>query len=254
MGGHEGSRQRQAVADQAGDDRVRGAEKDLDEVGGGLVGRGVEQHHQQPAQADIHGRKGDDPGPLALLHLEEEDEGHQRDEQIHPGELIGGAFDEHAQLAQEPPRFSDQVGRVGLFVLAAADGMEEPFHRAGIAPLHRRIGHARNRHVEVERNPQHPEPGHDQDRLPVGPQALGPDGQPDAGDERTDADGVEEEQQPRLGPDVVEHVVAGERQHQVVRQVNDEVAQEGVPAQPRIAGGQGHLDAQRGDDQALMQA
>ena len=32
-----------------------------------------------------------------------------------------------------------------------------------------------------------------------------------------DPDGVEEEQQSRLGPDVVEHVVAGDRQDQVVR-------------------------------------
>ena len=88
-------------------------------------------------------------------------------------------------LAEEPARLGDQVGRVGLFVLAAADRVEEALHRARVAPLHRRIGHARNRHVEVERNPQHPEPGHDQHRLPVGPQAFGPDGQPDAGDQRT---------------------------------------------------------------------
>ena len=97
MGRHEGGRQGQAIADQAGDDRMGGAQEDLDEVGRGLVGRGIEQHHQQPAQADVHGGEGDDPGALALLHLEEEHEGHQRDKQVHPGELVGGAFDQHAQ-------------------------------------------------------------------------------------------------------------------------------------------------------------
>ena len=110
-----------------------------------------------------------------------------------------------------------------------------------------------NGHVEVEGNAQHPEPGHDQDRLPVGSQAFGADGQPDAGDEGADADGVEEEQQPRLGADVVEHVVAGKDQQQAVGEVDDEVAQEGVAAQPRIAGGDGDLDAQGGHNEALVQ-
>ena len=43
------------------------------------------------------------------------------------------------------------------------------------------------------------------------------------------------------------------RDQEIVDQVNDEVAQEGVAAQPRIAGGDGHLDAHRGDNEALVQ-
>ena len=209
VGGHEGCRQGQAVADQTGHNRMGRAQKDLDKVGGGLVRRRIEQNYQQAAKEDIHGSEGDEPGALALLHLEEEHEGHQRDEHVNPGELRGGAFDQHAQLAEEPARLGDQVGRVGLFVLAAADRMEEPFHCPGVTPLHRRICHARNGHIKVERNPQHPQPGHDQHRLPVSPQALSPGGQPHAGYQRPDPDGIEEEQESGLGPDVVEHVVAG---------------------------------------------
>ena len=58
---------------------------------------------------------------------------------------------------------------------------------------------------------------------------------------------------PGLAPMLWNHVVAGQRQDQVVQQIDNEVAQKGVAAQLRIAGGEGDFDAQRGDDQALMQ-
>ena len=58
MRGHERRRQGQAVADQAGDDRMRRAQEDLDRSAEALSGVGLSSMISKPPRQTIHGRQG----------------------------------------------------------------------------------------------------------------------------------------------------------------------------------------------------
>jgi len=59
------------------------------------------------------------------------------------GPAIGSCVDQALGVAEN-------VRWVGLFVLAAGEGVDEAFDGSWVAPFHGGIGHAGERHVEIE--------------------------------------------------------------------------------------------------------
>ena len=86
---------------------------------------------------------------------------------------------------------SDDVRRVDLLILPARQRVEEALHRARIAPFHRRIGHARDGLVKIKRRPGYVSKMMNKHAFHSVRQPHGADRQPDARDQRRDADHVE---------------------------------------------------------------
>ena len=112
--------QRHAVADHDGDQPVGGNKEHLVQLRRLAVGRRVHEHHQQHADAKINGDQTGDPGTFALLHFEEKQQRHQRNEHQDPVELGGNIADQDAELHDETAGIVDNVRRTGLLILAAA--------------------------------------------------------------------------------------------------------------------------------------
>ena len=81
-------------------------------------------------------------------------------------------------MGDEAARIVNDVRRVGLLILAAAQSVKKPLDRARIAPLHRRVCHACDGLIKVEGGAEPPEDGeHDGDQ-PFEPQFPGLPGEP----------------------------------------------------------------------------
>ena len=61
----------------------------------------VHEDHQQDADAKINRDQADDPGTFAFLHLEEEQQRHQRQKHHNPVKLRGNIPDQNAELGDE---------------------------------------------------------------------------------------------------------------------------------------------------------
>ena len=72
--------------------------------------------------------------------------------QIHQ-QLFGVSADEVGCLFKEG--YPNAFGRADFFVLTASECVDETLDRARITPLHRRVTHASNRHVKIERHADH---------------------------------------------------------------------------------------------------
>src|ERR1051325_2685287 len=118
-----------------------------------------------------------------MLQFSREKKREHRHEQSNPGKRFGYAADEHAQLPRESARFQNRISRTGLLVLATAEGVEEAVNGPGIAPLHGRVGHARERHVEVKSRAEKPQEAHNEYRSPFSEQRPGSNCQPAARNE-----------------------------------------------------------------------
>ncbi len=103
-----------------------------------------QQHHREE---EIDGRESDDPTSFPRLHQVDEEEGSQADEQVDQVEFLRGALRVAGELLHELHRIAL---RVGLFVLSAGGGVFEALDRARVAPVHGRVAHRGDRHVEVE--------------------------------------------------------------------------------------------------------
>src|SRR5262245_43611118 len=99
------------------------------------------------SETNSDGDQAHHPGPLAFLHLLVKEERNQSDEQIDERELMNGSFHVHDALLGE---FEEVVRGIGFVVLPAAQGVEESFHGAGIAPVQWRVRHRGQRHVKIE--------------------------------------------------------------------------------------------------------
>jgi len=95
-----------------------------------------------------------------LLKLSHKKQWNYGNKQSDPGERINNTADEHPQLTGEASRIMHEIDRIGLFVLASAKSVEESIYRPRITPLHRRIGHTGDGHIEVESHANHPEKAH----------------------------------------------------------------------------------------------
>src|SRR5581483_8451229 len=251
MRGHVGGDQGEAVTAEGGDYRVRRGKEHLDKILRGLVRRGIHKVHEEHTHTDVNGREADHPAALALLHAAEEEERDERDEDVEPGEFLGGLFYEDAQLHQEAARLDEKVGGARLLELAARNCVNESVHGAGIAPFHGRIGHAGERLVEIETDAQDAEAAHDHHRQKLRQDAPGADRQPDASSQRTPADEVEQHEHAAFG-DVRENEAAVGPVPDPHQRVDDEIAEEDVAAGAGTAHGDQDFQADGGDHEALV--
>src|SRR5436190_4795260 len=111
------------------------SEKDANQLLSGAIRRRIEQNQQQNPQAKINRSEPDQPGAFTSMQSEEKQEGDQRHESIDPVKLLDNAGAQHAQLRNEPHRVLNDIGGIGLLVLAARERMEETLHCARISPL-----------------------------------------------------------------------------------------------------------------------
>lgn len=123
----------QSVPQKHGNGDVRRREEDARQIAALTVDQGIEQDQQQKGKAGVHGRVAHNPRPLALLHPDEEDEGHERQQQIHQMELVNRSLEIHLQLQQKTERIGKNVAGIRLLVLAAGEGVDEPVERARVA-------------------------------------------------------------------------------------------------------------------------
>ena len=134
---------------------------------------GVQQDQEKERKAQIHRSQSKNPGPFAVREHPEKEERRERDDQQQHRELFTRTVDVEAQLTGELQRLSQGIRRLDGLILAAFHRVEEPFGRARIAPVHRRIGHRRHRHVEIADRAKAPEnkghQGHADESLDQGP-------------------------------------------------------------------------------------
>ena len=144
------------------------------------------------------------------MHLEKEEERHQGQKHIDPVEFVHDAPAHVDQLHGENERVVNHIARVGFVVLAAREGVDEALDGARIAPLHGRVGHARQGHVEIEggaEQPGHAAEDHDQ---PFQPQLARQPGQRQkAGERRQGQDEANGRRTQRAGS---RHTGGGEQQ------------------------------------------
>src|SRR5262249_37633273 len=133
------------------DERVGCGEEHTHKVLRRAVRRRVEKDQQQHTEEEVNSSDADEPGPLAPVQLEEENKRHQGKERIYPIDPIDKSDTKNPQLRQENQRVINNITSIGFFILTASEGMDDPFHGPWIAPLHRRVAHARQRHVEIKR-------------------------------------------------------------------------------------------------------
>ena len=213
----------------------------------------IEQDGQQHTQAEIHAADANEPGTFAFLHPEEEQKGHDGQQQVNPGKFIRRAAKQQPQLTQKAAGIFHDIGRIGLLVLPAAQGVEKSFDRAWIAPLHGGNRHAGDGHVEVKGHARAEKHEHDADGQPIPDvqQITGPKGKPYASDQRADADEVEDHEHGRVG-NLNQQMPAGGEPEGHVQQIDHKIGQEGVAPESWITYRQSDLNRQSHGQQALV--
>src|SRR5205807_7991619 len=106
--------------------------------------------------------------------------------------------------------------------------MEKAFDGARIAALHWGVGHAGNRHVEIERSPGDPEQAEDHDMQPFAEETFGLESQPATADQRKDAHSVKDDEHPLFGK-ILEDLLPGKHVIKITEHVDHEIAKEHVP-------------------------
>ena len=130
---------------------MRGREENLVQILALTVRPRAQQKEEQRAQDKIDRNQSCEPRAFAALQFLVKEKDHKTDGDKDKVELFN---------ASEPkgvPKLLEiewQVGRgMNALILPASEGVNEAGNGSWVAPLHRWVGHARQRHVEVERAP-----------------------------------------------------------------------------------------------------
>ena len=158
MRGERCGQQSHSVTDADGYQDVGGGKEDADQFAGLAVRGRVQQKNEHRSEADENADNADDPAAFALLHLAIIQEDPDRDQDANQIEFVVQTVEVHQDLfavgrakTDKPIQaFARAVRRADFLILTAGKGVDEPFERSRIAPLHRGVAHAGNRHVQVE--------------------------------------------------------------------------------------------------------
>ena len=246
LGHQQGCHDRQPVAHRQRDDGVGRGEEDLHQLLGRLVDARVEEDQQQNGQTQVDGREADEPGPFAEAHLLEEGKGHETHEEVGPVEFFPGSLGVHPQLAEDHHRIGT---RVGLFILAPGEGMDESLPSARVAPVHGRVRGRGDGHVQVEGGTQREGQPCDQHHMELVAEFASLRCQPKHGGQRSEAHQIVDHEHGQIALEGVD--LAGEVGQQA-QEPDDGVAQEEVPAQSLVGRCDGDFDAHGGHDQGLV--
>ncbi len=152
---------------------MRGRKKDFEQMPILLIRRWVEQENQDECEGNENAGKCGNPTPFAQRHPRQKNHREKRQSQIAQAEFLRGLFPVHISLAAIEraaaghgigQRFcvvtviknSRQVRGRNAVILAPGKGVLEALFRARVGPVHRRIGHRSQRHIQIKRRPQQP--------------------------------------------------------------------------------------------------
>ena len=178
MGGHVSGRDGETIADRKTENSVGRGEKHLVQIEGRTIQRDVEEDDQKHGNPNINSGQANEPATFPLLHFRNEQERQQAEERNDPTKRASQAKAEVQHLIEEPSGIGKNVNVVGAFILAAAEGVKETFHRTGITPLHWRASHARQGFIKIEGNASGPDNPHDDNGQDLRKYRLGHDRQP----------------------------------------------------------------------------